>query len=67
MKRSEIIKELMSTIGAYDSWSEQCEYMLRICEDAGMLPPYSEKIEEKEYKIKSTSPEYSLFYKWEEE
>ncbi len=43
MKRSEMVKKLMETMGCYDNWEKQCGYMLEICEDEGMLPPESEK------------------------
>ena len=39
MKRSDMLQQLIETKGAYDSWKEQCEYMLKIMEDAGMKPP----------------------------
>jgi hypothetical protein len=39
MKRSEIVNKLVETMGSYDSWEEQCNYMLQICEDQGMRPP----------------------------
>ena len=39
MKRSEMIKELVKSMGAHDSWELQCIYMLEVCEEAGMLPP----------------------------
>ena len=44
MKRSKALKELIKTAGAYDSWKEQCDYMLRTLEDIGMEPPFVEKI-----------------------
>jgi hypothetical protein len=39
MKRSEALKELMATLGAYDSWEEQCDYMLSRLLAIGMKPP----------------------------
>jgi hypothetical protein len=39
MKRSEAIKELIETMGAYDSWADQCDYMLTVLEALGMMPP----------------------------
>ena len=39
MKRNDALKELIETVGAYDSWVEQCEYMLSRLEFIGMLPP----------------------------
>ncbi len=40
MKRSEMVKKLMETMGTHDSWEKQCSYMLQICEDEGMTPPW---------------------------
>ena len=39
MKRSEMIKELVKSLGAHDSWEKQCNYMLEVCEELGMIPP----------------------------
>lgn len=39
MKRSDAIKIMVETMGAYDSWEEQCSYMLSQLEKAGLLPP----------------------------
>lgn len=39
MKRSEMVAKLIQTVGTYDSWRDQCSYMLFILEEAGMLPP----------------------------
>ena len=39
MKKSEMIRLLVETMGTYESWKKQCEYMLEVIEDAGMLPP----------------------------
>lgn len=39
MKRSQTVKILVESMGCYDSWEQQCDYMLKQLEDAGMLPP----------------------------
>lgn len=70
MKRSEMIEiiknSLRSVLGGHEF--EKCaESVMDALEKAGMLPPYSEKSEEVNLTVKSTSSKYAMFYKWEPE
>jgi hypothetical protein len=62
MRRSEAIQALVETMGAYDSWREQCEYMLSQLEAIGMAPP---EIETKSWNRQDN--EYHKEREWENE
>lgn len=70
MKRSEMVKKLMDTMGCYDSWEKQCSYMLEICEDEGMLCPSYEGLlstGEKYDRNKHQGKDTGCFSQWEPE
>jgi hypothetical protein len=75
MKRSEVLIKLQRYYGIkhvmveerYITPDEFMDNVLTLVEELGMLPPYHEKEEEINSRIKSTTPELSNFYKWEPE
>lgn len=74
MKRNEMVKLIEKTIadtilGYYEDlyYDDAAKAVLDMIELKGMLPPYYEKPEEKELRIKTTTPELAEFYKWEDE
>lgn len=63
MKRSEMLNIIWHSINEL----EDADHILKAIEKAGMLPPYNEKAEEKDFQLKSTTPKLTYFYKWEPE
>ena len=64
MKRSDMLRELVHTMGSYASWEDQCDYMLTIIEEKGMIPPsYPKPIVDKY----AEPGDYQSCFEWEPE